>query len=121
MTTSALYDAEAAVTAAIDTFGRASPILAASRGTSGNPLCKTVESITDPNAVIASTRQVMRQTGADRVKRNDHPVQPRPKLIQLVLIGALITCRLPFHQYRAHVLFPSCEPRTGEVQALHYR
>lgn len=97
VTTSALYDAEAAVTAAIDTFGKQA-ILAASRRLTKSAVPKRIrESITDPNAVIASTRaEVMRQTGADQIKAETITRFSRGQLIQLVLIGALVYVAYPF-------------------------
>ncbi len=82
------------------------------------------ESITDPNAVIASTRRgdAANGRGSDQ-SRNDHQFS-RGQLIQLVLIGALVYVAYPFIS-TVPTLRTSCEPQavgaTGlAVSALTY-
>jgi uncharacterized protein (TIRG00374 family) len=97
VTTSALYDAQSAVQAAIETFGK-DTILTASRRLTKTAVPKRIrESITDANAVIAGARaEVKRQTGADQIKAATITRFTRSQLIQLVLLGSLVYVAYPF-------------------------
>ena len=97
VTTSALYDAESAVGAAIDTFGK-DTILNASRRLTKSAMPKRIrESVADSGTVISSTREeVQRQSGADEIKTATITRFTRSQVIQLVLIGALVYVAYPF-------------------------
>jgi uncharacterized membrane protein YbhN (UPF0104 family) len=97
VTTSALYDAKAAVGAAIDAFGN-DTVLTASRRLTKSAVPKRIrESVADAGAVISGSRaEVMRQTGADQIKAETITRFTRSQVIQLVLIGALVYVAYPF-------------------------
>ena len=108
MTTSALYDAKSAVGAAIDAFGK-DTVLTASRRLTKSAVPKRIrKSIADAGAVISGARaEVKRQTGADQIKTETITRFTRSQVIQLVLLGRTGLCRVPVHQHRADVRFPS--------------
>ncbi|ORV68491.1 lysylphosphatidylglycerol synthase transmembrane domain-containing protein [Mycobacterium gastri] len=97
VTTTALYDAQSTVTAAIDAFG-ADTILTASRRLTKSAVPKRIrESVANAKAVIANARsEVMRQTGADEIETQTITRFSRSQFIQLVLIGALVYVAYPF-------------------------
>ncbi len=97
VTTSALYDPESAVAAAIDVFGK-DTILDASRRLTKAAVPKSIRrSIPDGAAVISATRaEVKRQTGADQIKTETITRFTRSQVIQLVLFGALVYVAYPF-------------------------
>ena len=97
VTTSALYQAEPAVTAAIDAFGK-DTILSASRRLTKSAVPKRIrQSVADPGAVISGVRaEVKRQTGADQIKTETITRFSRSQAIQLVLLGALVYVAYPF-------------------------
>lgn len=97
VTTSALYDAKSAVTAAIDVFGK-DTILTASRRLTKVGVPRTIRrSIADAGAVISEARaEVKRQTGADQIKTQTITRFTRSQIIQLVLFGALVYVAYPF-------------------------
>jgi uncharacterized protein (TIRG00374 family) len=97
VTTSALYDAESAVAAAIEAFGK-DAVLTASRRLTKTAVRKSVRrSIADSGAVISGTRaEVKRQTGADQIKTETITRFTRRQLIQLLLLVALVYVAYPF-------------------------
>jgi uncharacterized protein (TIRG00374 family) len=97
VTTSALYDAESAVRAAIDTFGKET-ILTASRRLTKSAVPKRIrQSVSDAGTVISTTRaEVKRQSGADEIKTETITRFTRSQIIQLVLLGALVYVAYPF-------------------------
>ncbi len=97
VTTSGLYDAESAVDAAIDVFGK-DTILTASRRLTKVAVPKAIRrSVPDAGAVISEARaEVKRQTGADQIKPENITRFSRSQIIQLVLFGALVYVAYPF-------------------------
>jgi glycosyltransferase 2 family protein len=97
VTTSALYEAEPAVGAAIEAFGK-DAILTASRRLTKAAVPKRIrESVADPGGVISSSRaEVKRQTGADQIKTETITRFSRSQVVQLVLLGALVYVAYPF-------------------------
>jgi uncharacterized membrane protein YbhN (UPF0104 family) len=97
VTTSALYDAESAVGAAIDAFGK-DTVLTASRRLTKSAVPKEIrKSIPDAGAVISAARaEVKRQTGADQIKTETITRFNRRQVIQLVLLVALVYVAYPF-------------------------
>jgi uncharacterized protein (TIRG00374 family) len=97
VTTSALYDAEPAVSAAIDAFGK-DTILTASRRLTKSAVPKRIrQSVADAGGVISSARaEVKRQTGADQIKTESITRFTRSQVVQLVLLGALVYVASPF-------------------------
>jgi uncharacterized protein (TIRG00374 family) len=97
VTTSALYDTESAVGAAIDTLGKEA-VLAASRRLTKSAVPKRIrESVADARAVITASRdEVMRQTGIDQLKSETITRFTPAQLIQLVLLVALVYVAYPF-------------------------
>ena len=97
VTTSALYDAESAVGAAIEAFGK-DTVLTASRRLTKSAVPKRIrQSISDAGTVISGARaEVQRQTGADQIKTETITRFTRSQVIQLVLLGALVYVAYPF-------------------------
>src|ERR1700739_1062409 len=97
VTTSALYDAESAVGAAIDAFGK-DTVLTASRRLTKSAVPKEIrKSIPDAGAVISRARaEVKRQTGAEKIKTETITRFNRRQVIQLVLLVALVYVAYPF-------------------------
>ncbi|HZU46602.1 MAG TPA: TIGR00374 family protein, partial [Mycobacterium sp.] len=97
VTTSALYGAESAVGAAIDTLGK-DAVLAASRRLTKSAVPKRVRaSVADARAVITASRaEVMRQTGTDQLKTETITRFTPAQLVQLVLLVALVYVAYPF-------------------------
>ncbi|ARG61698.1 hypothetical protein B1T45_10750, partial [Mycobacterium kansasii] len=97
VTTTALYDAESTVAAAIEAFG-ADTILTASRRLTKTAVPKRIrESVANAKTAIANARsEVMRQTGADQIETQTITRFSRSQVIQLVLIGALVYVAYPF-------------------------
>jgi len=97
VTTSALYDAKSAVSAAIDAFGKDN-VLSASRRLTKSAVPKRIrQSLSDAGAVISGARaEVKRQTGADQIKTETITRFTRSQVIQLVLLGALVYVAYPF-------------------------
>ncbi|HWS91567.1 MAG TPA: TIGR00374 family protein, partial [Mycobacterium sp.] len=91
VTTSALYDAESAVGAAIEVFGK-DTVLNASRRLTKSAVPKRIrQSMPDAGAVISGARaEVKRQTGADQIKTETITRFTRRQVIQLVLLIALV-------------------------------
>ncbi|MCV7074987.1 lysylphosphatidylglycerol synthase transmembrane domain-containing protein [Mycobacterium szulgai] len=97
VTTTALYDAESAVGAAIDAFGK-DTILSASRRLTKSAVPKRIRaSVANAPDVIAGARaEVKRQTGADEIETQTITRFSRSQVVQLVLIGALVYVAYPF-------------------------
>jgi uncharacterized membrane protein YbhN (UPF0104 family) len=97
VTTSALYDAESAVGAAIDAFGK-DAVLTASRRLTKSAVPKRIrDSVANAGAVISGSRaEVMRQTGTDQIKTETITRFTRSQVIQLVLLVALVYVAYPF-------------------------
>ncbi|MDT5348993.1 MAG: glycosyltransferase 2 family protein [Mycobacterium sp.] len=97
VTTSALYDPESAVGAAIDAFGK-DTILNASRRLTKSAVPKRIrESVSDAGTVISNARaEVKRQSGADEIKTQTITRFTRSQVIQLVLLVALVYVAYPF-------------------------
>jgi glycosyltransferase 2 family protein len=97
MTTSSIYGAGPAVTAAIDTFGREAVLAASSRLTKSAMPQRLRESLSDAKTVMSATRdEVKRQTGADQIHAETITRFTRYQLIQLVLLVALVYVAYPF-------------------------
>jgi len=97
VTTTALYDAESAVGAAIEVFGK-DTILTASRRLTKSAVPKRIRaSVANAADVIAGARtEVKRQTGADEIETQTITRFSRSQVVQLVLIGALVYVAYPF-------------------------
>jgi uncharacterized protein (TIRG00374 family) len=97
MTTSAIYGAGPAVTAAIDVFGRDVVLTASSRLTKSAMPQRLRESVSDAKTVMSATRdEVKRQTGADQIHAETITRLTRYQLIQMVLLVALVYVAYPF-------------------------
>jgi glycosyltransferase 2 family protein len=97
VTTTALYDAESAVGAAIEAFGKDAVLNASRRLTKAAVPAKIRESIDGAGAALSSARaEVMRQTGAGQIKTETITRFTRGQVIQLVLLGALVYVAYPF-------------------------
>ncbi|OBI45640.1 hypothetical protein A5707_01690 [Mycobacterium kyorinense] len=97
VTTAALYDAQSAVGAAIEVFGKDTVLSASRRLTKAAVPARIRDAVTDAGAVIAEARaEVMRQTGADQIQAETITRFTRSQLIQLVLLGALVYVAYPF-------------------------
>jgi uncharacterized protein (TIRG00374 family) len=97
MTTSSIYGAGPAVTAAIETFGRDAVLAASSRLTKSAMPQRLRESLSDAKTVMSATRdEVKRQTGADQIHAETITRFTRYQLIQLVLLVALVYVAYPF-------------------------
>lgn len=97
VTTSAAYGAEQAVEAAIEAFGADTVLTASRRLTKHAVPARVRESVADANTVIEAAREeVMRQTGADRIRAESVTRFTRTQVIQIVLLGALVYVAYPF-------------------------
>jgi uncharacterized protein (TIRG00374 family) len=97
MTTSAIYGAGPAVTAAIETLGKDAVLGASSRLTKSAMPQRLRESLSDAKTVMSATRdEVKRQTGADQIHAETITRFTRYQLIQLVLLVALVYVAYPF-------------------------
>ncbi|EUA92304.1 TIGR00374 family protein [Mycobacterium ulcerans str. Harvey] len=97
MTTSALYGAQPAVSAAIEAFGKDTILMASRRLTKSAVPKRIRESVANAKTVIAGARtEVKRQTGADQIESQTITRFSRSQFIQLVLIGALVYVAYPF-------------------------
>lgn len=97
VTTSAMYDPESAVAAAIETMGRDTVLTASRRLTKTAVPARIRDSVDDPKAVIEAARaQVQHQTGADKIRTETITRFTRIQLIQLVLLVALVYVAYPF-------------------------
>jgi glycosyltransferase 2 family protein len=97
LTTSAIYGAEPAVTAAIEVFDRDAVLAASTRLTKSAMPQRLRESVIDDKTVMSATRdEVKRQTGADQIHAETITRFTRYQLIQLVLLVALVYVAYPF-------------------------
>lgn len=95
VTTTALYGAEAAVTAAISTFDK-DAVLTASRRLTKSAMPQRLRDAV-PGGVIADARdEVQRQTGADKIQTETITRFTRYQVIQLVLMVGLVYVAYPF-------------------------
>lgn len=97
VTTTAIFDAETAVRAAIEVFDK-DAVLTASRRLTKSAVPKRIRaSVTDANALMAAARdEVMRQTGADQIKAETITRFTRYQVIQLLLLVGLVYVAYPF-------------------------
>ncbi|OBK14521.1 lysylphosphatidylglycerol synthase transmembrane domain-containing protein [Mycobacterium asiaticum] len=97
VTTSALYDPQSAVEAAIEVFGK-DTILTAGRRLTKSAVPKRIRrSVPNAKGIIAAARaEVKRQTGAEEIESATITRFSRGQFIQLVLIGALVYVAYPF-------------------------
>ncbi|ULE34099.1 flippase-like domain-containing protein [Mycobacterium sp. IDR2000157661] len=97
VTTTHLYDAESAVRAAIDAFGKDTVLLASRRLTKAAVPSSIRQSVTDAKAVISAARdEVKRQARVDEIRAETVTRFTRSQLIQLVLLTALVYVAYPF-------------------------
>jgi glycosyltransferase 2 family protein len=97
VTTTALYDAEAAVGAAVDVFGKDGVLLASRRLTKSAMPSRIRKSVADAGAVMSAARdEVKRRTGADQIRAETTTRFTRYQVIQLVLLVALVYVAYPF-------------------------
>ncbi|BAV43067.1 lysylphosphatidylglycerol synthase transmembrane domain-containing protein [Mycobacterium ulcerans] len=97
VTTSALYGAQPAVSAAIEALGKDTILMASRRLTKSAVPKRIRESVANAKTVIAGARtEVKRQTGADQIESQTITRFSRSQFIQLVLIGALVYVAYPF-------------------------
>ena len=97
VTTTDVFGAPAAVTAAINAFGK-DPVLMASRRLTKSAMPRRIRTaVGDAGAVMTSARdEVKRQTGADQIKTETITRFTRNQVIQLVLLVALVYVAYPF-------------------------
>ena len=97
VTTTDVYDAPSAVSAAIAVFGNET-ILTASRRLTKSAVPKRIqESVSDAGTVISAARdEVKHQTGADDIRTETITRFTRNQIIQLVLLVALVYVAYPF-------------------------
>lgn len=97
VTTTAIYGAEPAVTAAIEAFGKDAVLTASRRLTKSAVPSRIREPVADAKAVLSAAREeVKRQTGADQIRVETITRFTRSQLIQLVLLIALVYVAYPF-------------------------
>jgi len=97
VTTTALYGAEPAVTAAIGTFGREQVLTASRRLTKSALPHRLRRSVDDAKGMMSAARdEVKRRTGADEIRSETITRFNRNQLIQLVLLVALVYVAYPF-------------------------
>jgi uncharacterized protein (TIRG00374 family) len=97
VTTTDLYDAQSAVRAAIDAFGKDAVLTASRRLTKAAVPLAIRHSVGDAGAVIAAARdEVKRQTRVDEIRTETVTRFTRSQLIQLALLIALVYVAYPF-------------------------
>ncbi|MGB3481915.1 MAG: lysylphosphatidylglycerol synthase transmembrane domain-containing protein [Mycobacterium sp.] len=97
VTTTHLYGPSPAVAAAIDAFGTDAVLTASRRLTKVAIPTRLLKEVPDSRKVMTSARdEVMRQTGADQIKKETITRFTRNQLIQLVLLVALVYVAYPF-------------------------
>lgn len=97
VTTSELYGPEAAVTAAIEVFGKDAVLTASRRLTKSAVPNRIRDGLGDAGAVLAATREeVKKQTGANQIQAETITRFSRSQIIQLVLLVALVYVAYPF-------------------------
>lgn len=121
MTTSALYGAQPAVSAAIEAFGKDTILMASRRLTKSAVPKRIRESVANAKTVIAGARtEVKCQTGAHQIESQTITRFSRSQFIQLVLIGALVYVAYPFIS-TVPTFSPSSEPPTGRGHCSGWR
>jgi uncharacterized protein (TIRG00374 family) len=97
VTTTAIFDAETAVGAAIEVFDK-DAVLTASRRLTKSAVPKRIRApLADATAVMTAARdEVKRQTGADQIKTETITRFTRYQFIQLVLLVGLVYVAYPF-------------------------
>nr|WP_090276511.1 lysylphosphatidylglycerol synthase transmembrane domain-containing protein [Mycolicibacterium komanii]CRL69926.1 putative integral membrane protein [Mycolicibacterium komanii] len=97
VTTTHLYDAQSAVRAAIDAFGKDTVLSASRRLTMAAVPLRIRSSVTGAKAVISAARdEVKRQTRVDEIRTETVTRFTRGQVIQLVLLAALVYVAYPF-------------------------
>lgn len=97
VTTTALYDAPSAVSAAIKAFGRDTVLTASRRLTKAAVPAGVRATVPDAKAVMSRARdEVKHQTGADQIEAETITRFTRTQVIQLVLLIALVYVAYPF-------------------------
>lgn len=97
VTTAALYDPAAAVSAAIDALGKNTVLTASRRLTKSAVPARLRESVPDVRAVIDATRaQVMCQTGTQQIQAETITRFSPAQVVRLVLLVALVYVAYPF-------------------------
>ncbi|OQZ94360.1 lysylphosphatidylglycerol synthase transmembrane domain-containing protein [Mycolicibacter algericus] len=97
VTTSSLYDAAAAVGAAIEHFGRTAVLAASRRLTKSAVPARLRKAVPDAGAVMAAAREeVKRQTNTQEIQTKTITRLTRSQLIQLVLLVGLVYVAYPF-------------------------
>jgi uncharacterized protein (TIRG00374 family) len=97
VTTTDLYGAGPAVTAAIDTFGKEAVLTASRRLTKTAMPARIRGCVDDAPVVLSAARdEVQRQTGADQIQAETITRFTRTQVIQLVLLVALVYVAYPF-------------------------
>ncbi len=97
VTTTHLYDAESAVRAAIDAFGKDTVLTASRRLTMAAMPLRIRSSVTGAKSVISAARdEVKRQTRVDEIRTETVTRFTRSQVIQLVLLAALVYVAYPF-------------------------
>lgn len=97
VTTTHLYDAQSAVRAAIDAFGKDTVLSASRRLTMAAVPLRIRSSVTGAKAVISAARdEVKRQTRVDEIRTETVTRFTRSQVIQLVLLAALVYVAYPF-------------------------
>lgn len=97
VTTTHLYDAQSAVRAAIDAFGKDTVLSASRRLTMAAVPLRIRNSVTGAKAVISAARdEVKRQARVDEIRTETVTRFTRSQVIQLVLLAALVYVAYPF-------------------------
>ncbi len=97
LTTTAIYGAESAVTAAVAAFGKDEVLAASGRLTKSAIPERLRKAIADAPALMSAARdEVKRQTGVDEIAAENITRFNRKQVIQLVLLVALVYVAYPF-------------------------
>nr|WP_090345034.1 lysylphosphatidylglycerol synthase transmembrane domain-containing protein [Mycolicibacterium malmesburyense]CRL77037.1 putative integral membrane protein [Mycolicibacterium malmesburyense] len=97
VTTTHLYDAQSAVRAAIDAFGKDTVLAASRRLTMAAMPLRIRSSVTGAKSVVSAARdEVKRQTRVDEIRTETVTRFTRSQVIQLVLLAALVYVAYPF-------------------------
>lgn len=97
VTTTHLYDAQSAVRAAIDAFGKDTVLAASRRLTMAAMPLRIRSSVTGAKSVVSAARdEVKRQTRVDEIRTETVTRFTRGQVIQLVLLAALVYVAYPF-------------------------
>lgn len=95
VTTTALYGAEPAVAAAIETFDK-NAVLTASRRLTKSALPQRLRDAVPAGIIATARNEVQRQTGADKIQTETITRFTRNQVIQLVLLVGLVYVAYPF-------------------------